>query len=664
MGTTAIHHMTYPWTKASLTQREGRGVRQGNTAKKVTVYYYQAAGTVDMMRLDLIEHKGALIDDIAEGSGNRAANGDADPAILGVMFAKDPEEARRKIKEQLESKAKAEAERLRTSLINQFTAYASNVQVLATIEAKREAERAKLTEQIARHDVSIQKAKDEVSKYESGSDRRKWAAERVQSETADRDKKQAKLDNLDVIFDTQKTKTEGNVKRAASTLKAAAANGTLPIDPALLDHPEDTLMTADGLSFLSKGDMYEVRQYDGDTTTCILKITSVAQSLTTESGAIVPYKGFSFEQLTGTTTYGGSHLPSRCDTDDNGMVPLSRFLDKSKPAPLPVRCSYSKKEIMLQKKLEAKYSDYTKLPEVMDKDFFTEYYDKIRFRNMYGLIGRDVSGKIDLYYSLEEGVKIVWPDTTDENLRKAVAEASLQKKRGGGLQHHQQSILHKFFGSNWEAAIAEYGSKATQADVIKYLKDGVASALAGKTWRDIALGDVPLDAEGRAVNMTPTILRVRLIDAAAKIGDNSEDIKMWGIEFFDAVENERTAALNEMRADEEKAKLEAIKNHPDYKEIPENIKQAFDRIGIAIKVNTGDVVLPGFKGRGGDRVPAFSRWFMQDSNGKSGVLYRMKDQIRGQFAAKYFADAGGEFNGSWWHVDAKTELSRIYELLA
>jgi ATP-dependent helicase YprA (DUF1998 family) len=34
-GTTAIHHLTLPWTPASIQQRNGRGIRQGNTAKHI-----------------------------------------------------------------------------------------------------------------------------------------------------------------------------------------------------------------------------------------------------------------------------------------------------------------------------------------------------------------------------------------------------------------------------------------------------------------------------------------------------------------------------------------------------------------------------------------------------------------------------------------------------
>lgn len=341
------------------------------------------------------------------------------------------------------------------------------------------------------------------------------------------------------------------------------------------------------------------------------------------------------------------------------MIPLSQFLDKSKSEPVPVRCTYSEKEIMLQKKLAEKYSDYGKLPEVMDKDFFTEYYDKISFSGMVGLVGRDASGVIGLHKYLEDGVKIVWPDTKDENLRKAVAEFALQKKRDEELSYWDKNTLQEFFGYNWEAQIAEYGSKATQADVVKYMQEQWQNELKG---RNQTLREYVQQIQEYSSTLENN-LRAFVINAGT-LGDNTAEIQKWAIEARSAIEAEISKAREDIRAEEEKAKLEAVKNHPDYKEIPENIKQAFDRIGITVKVNTGDIVLPGFKGRGGERLPAFSRWFMQDSNGKSGSLYRMKDQIKGQFAAKYFADAGGEFNGSWWYVDAKTELSRIYELLA
>lgn len=56
-GTTAIHHLTLPWTPASINQRNGRGVRQGNKVDSVAIYYYCGKGTFDAYRKDLLQAK-------------------------------------------------------------------------------------------------------------------------------------------------------------------------------------------------------------------------------------------------------------------------------------------------------------------------------------------------------------------------------------------------------------------------------------------------------------------------------------------------------------------------------------------------------------------------------------------------------------------------------
>lgn len=656
-GTTAIHHLTYPWTKASLTQREGRGVRQGNTAKKVTIYYYQAKGTIDMMRLDLIEHKGALIDDIANGQGNRTANGEADPEMAALMFASDPEEARRKIKEQLAEKAEAEKKRLKASLMAQFGSYSANMQALAKMEINRADNEKTLTEKVAGLKSSVETmTKNAAAYYSPDSDNAKNAAIAIQKKKDSLAKAEAELANLGAKFDAMKTRTEDNIKRAASTLRSAAKNGTLPVDAALLDHPEDVLVATDGITVVGKGDIYEVSRGQG-TKSVIIKITTVANGLA-KDGAMVPYKGFTFEQLTGDTGY--YSLPVRVKKDDNGMVPLSQFTGKGTSEPLPVRCSYSEKEIEIQKKLAQPVAYYMELVE-MGKDFFHEYYDKLNFKGMYSYAGRDAAGKVNLYENgAVDGITIVYPDTQDENLRKEVGLAGIEKKRSPGLSYSDGKILAVFFGANWETVIAEYGTKATQADVVKYLAEEVEKSRGGRTWRelfkDAGDGTKPYYyqgvKDGIRRNLTP-------------LGDNQDEIKGWCRDYFLSVDEERAAVAKEMAAEEEKAKLEAVRNHPDFKEIPEATKDAFDRIGIMVKVNTGDVVLPGFKGRGGDRAGAFSKWFFQDSDGKSGRLYRMKEQLKGQFGAKFASKIGGEFgDGAWWHVESSKDLAKIYELLS
>jgi hypothetical protein len=78
-GTQAIHHLSIGWTPDSLTQRNGRGVRQGNKTKKVTIYTYDADGTFDAIKRDMVNKKADWIGHVM------AADGDNNVAISGGM---------------------------------------------------------------------------------------------------------------------------------------------------------------------------------------------------------------------------------------------------------------------------------------------------------------------------------------------------------------------------------------------------------------------------------------------------------------------------------------------------------------------------------------------------------------------------------------------------
>jgi len=69
-GTQAIHHLTIGWTPDSLTQRNGRGVRQGNKTERVTVYHYDADGTFDTAKRTLVNNKATWIDSLMSGDND------------------------------------------------------------------------------------------------------------------------------------------------------------------------------------------------------------------------------------------------------------------------------------------------------------------------------------------------------------------------------------------------------------------------------------------------------------------------------------------------------------------------------------------------------------------------------------------------------------------
>lgn len=73
-GTQAIHHLTIGWTPDSLTQRNGRGVRQGNKTERVTVYHYDANGTFDTYKRKLVGKKSSWIDAVMSKDGGDAVD--------------------------------------------------------------------------------------------------------------------------------------------------------------------------------------------------------------------------------------------------------------------------------------------------------------------------------------------------------------------------------------------------------------------------------------------------------------------------------------------------------------------------------------------------------------------------------------------------------------
>lgn len=68
-GTQAIHHLTIGWTPDSLEQRNGRGARQGNKTEFVKIYYYDADGTFDTVKRNMVNKKSDWISTVMQKNG-------------------------------------------------------------------------------------------------------------------------------------------------------------------------------------------------------------------------------------------------------------------------------------------------------------------------------------------------------------------------------------------------------------------------------------------------------------------------------------------------------------------------------------------------------------------------------------------------------------------
>ena len=150
-GTADIHHLDLPWEPASMQQRNGRGLRQGNTNLGVRIHSYLAKGSFDGYRLQSILGKKDVQDMIWNGGSdvenlNRKGNITRDEMM--IMLSADPDQAR----EAYESNNKAKEERLvagkTTDAAARFTKFQELKRSYSTLKNKTTQSAARLKEKM------------------------------------------------------------------------------------------------------------------------------------------------------------------------------------------------------------------------------------------------------------------------------------------------------------------------------------------------------------------------------------------------------------------------------------------------------------------------------------------------------------------------------------
>ena len=97
--TCQIHHIDLPYEPATLQQRAGRAVRQGNKRSQLPIKFYISARSLDGFRFNLIQGKLGWMDALIAGTA-RATNNPAAQELISIEdllieLSRDPEYARR-----------------------------------------------------------------------------------------------------------------------------------------------------------------------------------------------------------------------------------------------------------------------------------------------------------------------------------------------------------------------------------------------------------------------------------------------------------------------------------------------------------------------------------------------------------------------------------------
>lgn len=234
-GTTAIHHLTLPWTPASIEQRNGRGVRQGNSVESVDVYFYFGKGSFDKYKKQILQQKGDWINELLNGTSSSGENANiaAEDEMI-AMVTGNLEEYRKKKAQAAEEKRKSQ----QSASIKALKIVQSLINSLETLENRRKEAR-----ENAESEIENQKRRIELYKERYKSE------ETIKKATATFEKLEAKLAGIDKKFDEERAKHEAQLKLQRGLLREAAKKGELPFDASLIDHPEECMITLKGNLF-------------------------------------------------------------------------------------------------------------------------------------------------------------------------------------------------------------------------------------------------------------------------------------------------------------------------------------------------------------------------------------------------------------------------------
>ncbi|HAV1601568.1 TPA: DEAD/DEAH box helicase family protein [Enterobacter hormaechei subsp. xiangfangensis] len=162
-GTADVHHLTLPWTPASINQRNGRGARVGSTQAKVRVHYYCGKGSFDEFRLGTLKRKGNWIGEVMTSDAAELANADAANADEMNQFLAVDDAAREQQRQAQIAKIKkqAKAKAVQSAKIS-LQVYIKAKHAASTNSADIERRISDLDVDITRSQAALQQVQDEL----------------------------------------------------------------------------------------------------------------------------------------------------------------------------------------------------------------------------------------------------------------------------------------------------------------------------------------------------------------------------------------------------------------------------------------------------------------------------------------------------------------------
>jgi hypothetical protein len=135
--TCQVYHIDLPWEPATLQQRNGRAVRQGNLQAVIRIFYLLSERSMDAVRFAMILGKLNWMRDILKSAdretNNPGAQAEMNPEELLLYLARDPEQAKAAIEQQRRMLEEETRQRVRRQAWTSLRGIATRAQSLQRV---------------------------------------------------------------------------------------------------------------------------------------------------------------------------------------------------------------------------------------------------------------------------------------------------------------------------------------------------------------------------------------------------------------------------------------------------------------------------------------------------------------------------------------------------
>jgi len=614
-GTTAIHHLTFPWVPASMQQRNGRGVRQGNAVDTVRIYYYVGKGSFDIFRLNLINQKGNWINDILRGTeSNMEAKGDGHLSAEDVMvlLSDNPDEARSRMQEakaKRDAAKKAKSDKAMVINLNQLIEARRKLRLLSGWKAD---ENAKISGEYAKLQDRLKLLLESGIKTDDQEKDRQELLRKIGIQ-------ERKLDTLDAKYSAIEEAASSTVKQKTVFLKAKAASGDLPFDSATIDNPDYVLISRNG-RVIKPGQIFEIKdlKYDRKLT----KGLNLVESIDPHARSI-------------------TFRPKGCDRSSN---PIS-LNDLHNYDLQPVSMTAEQWDIA---NVLDKAQTFMQIIE-LGKATFDKFKGQIKIAYGQPYIVDQSDGTLTIAISrgytsdTAESVAFAWPDTASEAFKRQLTKGYfLMADSFAGPK--AAPVMKYVFGVDWAKTIQQFADTTSQEEVLR-----IANEIWMQYLRNTGKDEFDFISKNGSYNIQSFYTEI----ASQIAGDNRGEIIAWVKAFLRDKVTAHDVEVKLRKAQAEAKAQESLTQSPDYKDLSAETSAQLTQKGITAFYNS-DIVNINRR-----NWPVFSLLFLQDKNGKSGLLYAAKDKLKSLYGAQFATDVSAKLSGAWWYIPASAKAEDI-----